>query len=381
MPRPIYNPHGTESLTKHCILLLLVCACTLVRAQLPNSIVSRLVLEGKYHYGIIIPHHGNMVHLTDQHISFFEVNAGLRGTGENKLDQLYRYPDKGISLMVSDLGGSPYLGKMVCLFPWLNYPMAQSKRLAFNFRFGLGLAYISKPFDRIENYKNIAIGSHINAMAQVLFELKWKATSRLSLAAGLSLTHLSNGAFKIPNLGLNIPTLSAGVTYKINKKEPELFTQELPPLSRKWEMDVIVWGGVSELWGAGGDKYPAYGIMTTFNKPISLKRKLSAGFDIYYDNALREVLRRDGITAKLPFESMRAGITFGHILTFSRLSFIIQVGAYVYQKEKSDGWVYDRMMLQYHINRHIFVNVALKTHLAKADLIEWGLGYRIEKRH
>jgi hypothetical protein len=307
------------------------------------------------------------------------VSALLRATGENKYDQLYRYPGKGISMMYSDLGGSHHLGKMVCVFPWLNYPLAQSKRLAFNFRFGLGLAYISKPFNRTENYKNIAIGSHINAMAQLLFELKWKATPRLSLAAGLSLTHLSNGAFKTPNLGLNMPTISAGVAYKINKIEPVLLKTELPKLSRKWEIDINVWGGASELYGAGGDRYPAFGIMTTFNKPVSMKRKLSAGFDIYYDKALCELLRREGITAKLPFESMRAGITFGHILTFSRLSFIIQVGAYVYQKEKSDGWVYDRMMLQYLINRHLFVNLTLKTHFAKADLIEWGLGYRIGK--
>lgn len=361
---------------KGILFLFLLITGVVADAQEENALSCRLFLEGKYHYGFIIPHHHKLIHLTDQHLSCFEISLIASATGRNNWDQLYHYPDKGLSILFSDLGGEASLGKMICVYPWLSYPMLHGRKLGFNFRFGLGLGYISRPFNRLENYKNIAIGSHLNAMAQVLFELKWRPVKRFSCAAGIGITHLSNGAFKTPNLGLNIPTVSAGITWKIDKTEPLIVKRELPGYSRRWEVDMVVWGGVSELWGAGGDKYPAYGLMTTFNKPVSAKRKLSAGFDIYYDNALREVLRRNGVTAKLPLESMRAGIHAGHVLTFSKLSFIIQLGAYVYQKEKSDGWIYDRMLLQYLVKDHLIVNVALKTHFAKADLIEWGLGYR-----
>jgi hypothetical protein len=53
---------------------------------------------------------------------------------------------------------------------------------------------------------------------------------------------------------------------------------------------------------------------------------------------------------------------------------------YKYDIEKEDGWFYTRASLQYAISKHLFISLGLKTHLQKAEFIEWGLGYRFSAK-
>jgi hypothetical protein len=57
------------------------------------------------------------------------------------------------------------------------------------------------------------------------------------------------------------------------------------------------------------------------------------------------------------------------------LSFLFQAGVYPYTRYKDDGIIYSRLGLRYLFGKHILANITLKTHFAKADNIEFGLGY------
>jgi len=49
---------------------------------------------------------------------------------------------------------------------------------------------------------------------------------------------------------------------------------------------------------------------------------------------------------------------------------------YTYNIDNEDGWFCTRASLKYVFTNHIFTSLGLKTHLQKAELIEWGMGYR-----
>ena len=49
---------------------------------------------------------------------------------------------------------------------------------------------------------------------------------------------------------------------------------------------------------------------------------------------------------------------------------------YRYDINKSDGWLYTRASLKYEVTPHLLLAVGLKTHLQRAEFIEWGIGYR-----
>ncbi len=339
----------------------------------------KLWVEAKLHYGFVIPHHENMVNLAAQHFCMMEADLIQTSNGDKLWEQQHYYPIKGISLLYTDLGGSTYLGKAFAVIPYLDFNLTRKKKLNLFFRFGAGLGYLSKHYTRTGNYKNIAIGSHFNAAIQLMYELRWRATPRLDITAGIGLTHFSNGALKIPNLGINIGSVSAGCAYKIDAVQaPLVHSLKAEAFSRKWEFRVFALFGCSELYAAYGPKFPAYILSGTFLKPIGKmnKRRIGAGFDLFYDEATIESLDRIGQPVKNAVEVLRPGINFTHQFNFSRLSFVLQFGVYPYTKYKGDGYLYDRLALHYRIGKHYLIQLGIKTHLFRADMIEYGIGYK-----
>jgi len=49
---------------------------------------------------------------------------------------------------------------------------------------------------------------------------------------------------------------------------------------------------------------------------------------------------------------------------------------YPYNINTEDGWFYTRASFKYALTNHVFISLGLKTHLQKAEFIEWGLGYK-----
>jgi hypothetical protein len=342
-------------------------------------LASKLWLEGKVHYGFVVPHHENMVHMTSQHLCMFEADVVEASNGYHYWEQQHKYPLKGISLLYSDLGGARYLGKVVAVIPYLNFRLTKGNRIDLFFRFGAGVGYLTKHFERTENYKDIAIGSHFNAAIQMMYEMRWKPFKRLDVTAGLGLTHFSNGAIKTPNLGINILTLSAGCAWKLNKEQAQKIAPDaILDVTHKWEFCLYGIFGFSELYAAYGPKYYAYIFSGTALHTIGFRHKrwMGAGVDVFYDEANVESLKRLGTPVTHRAEVIRPGVNFTHKMDFSRLSLLMQLGVYVYTKFKKDGILYDRLALQYRFGKHYLVHLGLKTHLFTADMIEYGVGYR-----
>lgn len=338
----------------------------------------KLMVEGKIHYGFVIPHHENMIHLTPQHLTMLEADVLQATNGDRLWERQHRFPLKGISILYSDLGGAQYLGQVIACLPYLDFNLTRKHKVNLYFRFGAGVGYLTKKFDRLENYKNIAIGSHFNAGIQMMYEMRWKCTPRLHLTAGACLTHFSNGAIKTPNLGINIATVNAGLAYKMNARVASMKPFEKPePLLHPWQFSVTGIFGVSELYAAYGPKFKAFVISGTAVKAVGKrsKRLLGVGLDIFYDEANIESLARLGTPVTHNLEVVRPGLNVTHTLVFSHLSLIMQLGGYVYTLYKTDGYCYDRIALQYRFKKHYNLHLALKTHLFRADMIEYGIGY------
>ncbi|HOY33270.1 MAG TPA: acyloxyacyl hydrolase [Bacteroidales bacterium] len=335
-----------------------------------------LRLDALTHYGFIIPHHKTMQHLAQSHFLCYEVNLSEQTHGRQLWEQLFKYPLKGIGLFYTPLGNTRTLGQAVAVYPYLNFCLTKGKKINLYFRVAMGLGYLTKKFDSETNYKNIAIGTHLNAFIQLKYELRWNITDRFGLSAGISLSHFSNGAIKVPNLGINVPTLNMGLSYKLFKDTPESISNVAPLADKKWQYSVLGRFGVNELYGAGGRKYPYYCLTGYFMKPLSMKRQIGAGIDIYYSESVVEMMHRRNIPMNSKLEAIRPGLSFVYMMNFSRLSFITQLGAYIYNKEKSDGYIFDRVALQYTVKDHYLFQIGLKTHLARAEVLEMGIGYR-----
>lgn len=263
------------------------------------------------------------------------------------------------------------------LIAYANLHFIKKTKFEWNIRMGTGAGWVQKVFDRTSNNKNVAIGSHLNGMMLLSTEAKFIG-KKLDFGTGITMTHFSNGSFTVPNLGLNLPSVFAGVYYKIGNHETQVTPVEREKFKRYSTTTVIASFGGKEIYPAGSKRYLVSSVCSYFNRQLSEKSGLNIGLDYYYSDAIYNRLLRDTLATGSRFSYSQLGIHLGHELNMGSIAMLVQLGAYVVDKYKEDGPVYNRLGVRYYAKNNIVVSLMLKTHFAKADYFELGIGYRFK---
>lgn len=108
---------------------------------------------------------------------------------------------------------------------------------------------------------------------------------------------------------------------------------------------------------------------------------LTAGLDGFFTNFLKELIRYESIAfpeGEVTGEEdwKRFGQFLGHELHFNELSFVSQLGYYLYDPYDFEGRFYNRLGLKRAFGDHISGSMVVKAHGAKAEAVEFGIGYR-----
>ncbi len=353
------------------------CAFAQVRSDEPRP----FSLGMNANYGFVLQHKKALGPLIHGHSFGAEIYCEQIKNGRYYWERAYRYPHVGFALGYYELGNAA-LGKAIYLIYYLEKPLLKGKRGELDMKIGLGAVYSTHPFNLENNYKNIALSSRFSYAARVALSYAYTVTDNLTLKSGLTLTHFSNGAFKTPNSGINLPMLHLGVCYTPGTKEIIYHAgAPVPPWSKKWSVNLSGAFTIKEFGLPGGRKYPGLVLMAHLSRRLNYKSALNIGFDGIYNTALKEEIRRDASmnqTHRPDFK--RAGLAFGHELYISqRLSLLTQLGIYVYKHYSSqvDAPVYQRYGLRYNLNGHLFGGMYLKSHYGTADFVEWAIGVSI----
>jgi len=357
-------------------IYLLLPYYSLLNAQ-EQTTASGLALETRIHYGFIARHHPEMAVFSDIHFPVFELALSKQTTGNKAWHQIYSYPEIGISYWQSNFDNSKILGNAKAIYPFIRFPLLRSNRFSLNARFGVGLGYFSIKFDRLENYKNTAIGSHLNAIINLMIEAKYNLSPRFRLFTGLSLTHFSTGAMVMPNYGINIPTVNLGLSYNLKRDRITYLKSDLPKFDKSWDYLIIASFGMKEINPVDNKKYLVYHVSGDFLKPMSRKYKIGGGLDMFYDDSKVYALEQKGIYEDKLSSNLSFGLHFTYEQTLSRVSILLELGTYVYSKNNIDGNVYEKLIINYLFSQSFFASIALKAHRVKADFISWGIGYKI----
>lgn len=329
------------------------------------------------YYGFIMPHHPEMKVFTNRHVSFYSLEVSRLTNGALSWHQVYNFPEIGLGYLYSDLGGSEVLGDLHALYPYIDFPLIKGQEAKLTFRFGAGLAWLGNKFDRIENYRNTAIGSHLNATIAMSLLFEMQLSRHIGFRAGMAFLHFSNAATRLPNYGLNIPAVQAGFTCRIRSNP----AAEMAPLAVRRnfvpEFQAIFSGGNKEIFPVGGPQYLVYNLALNVVTPVNRYFIAGVGFDLTYDRSDLELLRRTGIVPGSDAELVKYAANLAGGVRLGKLDLLLHAGVYLHQKDKSDGWVYDKIVVNYLLTKNILVNLTLKTHYAKADFVAIGLGLKI----
>lgn len=406
---------------KKITLLILSFICT---TYLYSQTWQNYKFKAEYLHGAILEHNKHLENLVKGPANGVELGVEFQTMGEQSWHQYFNFPVVGFGAAYLDLSNPDTLGQIIAVYPYLNIPIVRTKYFILNVKPGAGISYVTKTFKDATAYNsngsanldrsNAAIGSHLNVYFSGGLNVEFPIAVGLSLTAECNWNHISNGSIIQPNSGINMINGFVGLKYFPNYKTyqvPE--KKEIEDLTRKFSFQLTLSGGVRELYYKDDKMYPIASLAFGAYRPLANWYRMGLGVDAFYDgvfgavnsidadNEIDTQYKRTYIKSDEFKNKIRVGISWHHELIMGRLTAGFHFGLYLYDPvknmepydkakdgsvsksliysydiDKEDGWFYTRAVARYAITDHIFASIGLKTHLQKAEFIEWGIGYK-----
>ena len=361
---------------KRCLILSLLCISSLIYSQ--EQEVKPFELEANYFYGSILRHNKDIASLITGHPEGILLSYNRKTYGFNEWERRYNYPDWGVSFAYQDLKNEN-LGDTYNLMMHYNFYFLKRKLM---FRVAQGIGYTTNPFDIETNIENNAYGSRIFSATNFVINYKQPLTKKISLQAGFLLLHGSNGNTRSPNTSTNTFAVNAGLVYK-DQPVPEFIERgERVKYKEPIHFNISLRSGVNSSDFIGLDREPFLIVSTYADKVLSKKSKLLFGADAFFSKFLKNEIEflaaafpQRGVTSDQDWK--RVGIFAGHELLFYKTALITHAGYYIYYPYDFEGRFYQRVGLKRYFGKSYNASVAVKTHGAKAEAVEFGLGIRL----
>jgi hypothetical protein len=250
---------------------------------------------------------------------------------------------------------------------------------AFSFRIGTGLVHHFNPFRLKENTKNLMLGSRFAFVMHSQLNYSFRGKSWNGMQLGLGLTHFSNGAFAQPNSGINVFFLSAG--YYLFRKEadkatPILFNENENRFEKGFSGLFATSFAIVERSPADKIKYGVFQVYGKGSYRVGRYSSINIGLEGKHNGAVKSSINEN---PELGRSALTMGLPIGHELHISRISLITEFGFYLYKKHTLHPATYQRYGLRHYWKGGFHTGVYLQTHRAKAECIEWAIGYKFVK--
>ncbi len=331
-------------------------------------------------YGSVLLHNTDISHLIEAHPAGLILALNTRHFGEEAWQQYYGYPDTGLSFIYQDMRTGT-LGQNIGLYAHYNfYFFKRSTQL----RVGQGIAYNTNPYDRVDNNRNNAYGSHLLSSTYLMLQYqRQRLLGRLGVRAGISLVHYSNANIKAPNTSTNTFGLSAGLLYDLGPETlPEFRRWEPVEIREPVRLNLVFRSGINESDVVGSGQFPFYIFSAYADKRLGRLSALQLGADVFFSNFLKELIRFQAaafpeLAVDPDTDYKRVGLFVGHELFINKMSVVAQLGYYIYYPFDFEGRVYNRIGIKRYFGPRWFGALTLKSHAAAAEAVELGVGIRL----
>ena len=322
-----------------------------------------------YGYGGIVAHNPQVHHLAQSH-PWNMVAEYAWINGREEWSAAYKYPKVGIMGQYFNYQSPNVLGHSAAAVLYMEPRLW--KRLSY--RLGTGLVYNSRPFSLENNTTNLMLGSHLALVMHGQLSFYQPVLPSLHLRFSLGITHFSNGAYKLPNAGINNFYVAVAAQFgpkPMFGQEPgrEPYFHATP--KKRWTAAVSATGALVEKLPLGGPKYAVYHIHTRAAYRLGRKSSLLVGGDFAYNPANQAFLDQK---PEFGTNDARFGLAAGHELHISKVSLVAEYGYYIIKNQHINSDFYQRYGLKYYLSPKLFTATYLKTHASKAECFEWGLG-------
>ena len=340
-------------------------------------------IETNLMYGKVISHTKKFIKQIPDHSSLLEINYVKQTNGSKPWQQRRKYPLVGFAFLYTNYGIDSIYGRCFSIIPNLQIPVIRGKNIEWTIKAGFGLGYVTKRYERYPGWDtlNTAIGSHVNNNTYFMTDVRYHVDKHWDIQAGFHFTHLSNAAYRQPNLGINMYGAHIGVRYFPVTAAPQKISQELEALKNRVLVQARLGISATEVGPADGPLYPIYLSSLYASKRYAGKIKILAGIDYSYHENIYAFLQNNEISVgEEKANSWKSSIFLGHEFLIGHVGILFQLGFYVknpvvkdvlYQKLGGNLYL---IQSEKGLLKELFLSGLLKTHKEQAELVEVGLG-------
>lgn len=354
------------------IFLIQIHILSFAQEIIPNK--RSYFFESLFQYGSILPHKIALKHLHTGQLFGYELKFGIQTIGNNLWKKNYNHPEVGFGFYGANLGNPSVLGNPNAFYSFIRIPIKRGRKFIPFYQIATGLTYNLKPYDPVVNPENLAIGSELNQYLNLSIGGRLKINRKLCLINEIGFTHFSNAAIKKPNKGINSFSYKLGMNFNTVHQEFVGRKYEIPDLKPIYEFYIFYGAGFRQ-HNPGEEYYFTSTISTGLLRQYGYKGKYGIGMDVFYDETLYIFVDDEPLLKY----ALKQGFFLSHEFIISGFSIVTQLGIYTYQKSFAHHTFYNRIGLKYKFSKHFFTNISIKSHSAKADFIEAGLGYYFRK--
>jgi len=313
-----------------------------------------------FYGGKIVVHSSRMEHFRNVSPRGIGIDYEWKFVSEKAYSLCQCYPSIGASLNFRDFGDSS-LGHALSGLFYVEPVLFSPLNIDISFKAGLGISYLSNPYDESNNPENVAYSTHFSFPLLAGLSFKYPVGDRWALRLAGTFQHISNGGTNQPNLGINYTALGIGVQRKLDTRSlPSKI--ELQPYDRvsgekKWYFNIIA--GLKEPEGSE-DKALVLSAASEYMSQFARINAWTAGVMAEFDNS------RDysdlGSKSRLSF-------MVGHTFLLGRFAFGQKAGIYVWSGHATHAPWYQYYTLDFEVSEKIAIGTGLKAHGKVAEFL------------
>ena len=318
---------------------------------------------------------------------------------DSRLGRMYPHAYQGIGVSYNTFYCPAELGNPVTVYAFQGAPIVRlSSRLSFDYEWNFGASFGWNKYDEQYNPQNEVIGSKINAYINLGLLLNWQFHPQWKLAAGVDLTHFSNGNTHYPNGGLNIIGGRVGIvrTFGDTDDASGAIAPERLFIKPHVSYDLVIYGATRKR-GFVKDNVPSlvpgsFGIVgLNFAPMYNFNNYFRAGLsvDAQYDESanikdykLEGSYMNDIKFHRPPFrEQFAVGLSLRAELVMPIFSINAGIGRNLICRGDDTNGFYQILALKTYITRHLFLHVGYQLSKFKdPNNLMLGIGYRFHDK-
>jgi hypothetical protein len=348
---------------------------SIARAQ---SMLSIATTQGK-----ILKHSTKLNYDPPAYSYGIELQYLVQTSGKRYWQQAFGNPLVGLSLLTNQYQDS-ILGNTYALAPTIQFSLLRWRRLQLHTRLSAGPSIATRYWQR----KNFAdtfanyLGSALNMYGQVQVGIQFAPTDRVQCVAGIALNHVSNGAIRKPNLGVNLVGYHAAVRYAVSRPTTYM---KLPKASRRkdtWGLDLRYAMAYAEYGDGNGPLLPFYYGALLGNYTLRDKHRLFFGVDYEYSTKQQYflTLTNQDVRNVWSASSLWAAV-MGNEFLLGKFSIPVQLGFYLNNRQWRSKTYYQKFGVMYYPFKYaqrstgFYTGLSLKSSGSVADYIDVQVGY------